>query len=68
MRTWLIELVRDEQSRLDFHCCFLRSQCDRAWKRGLELNKREIWKRWTTFGRLAERLVVRSTPNFIRVC
>jgi hypothetical protein len=35
MRTWLRELVGDEQSHLDFHCCFLNSQCDRAWKRGL---------------------------------
>jgi hypothetical protein len=95
MRTWLTELVRDEQSHLDFHCCFLNSQCDRAWKRGLfvvtwrttmllaaiavmidhraairdlDMNKRDIWRRWMTFSRLAERLVVRPTPNFIRVC
>lgn len=95
MRTWLRELVSDEQSHLDFHCCFLNSQCDRAWKRGLfiltwrttmllaaiavmidhraairdlNMNKREIWRRWMTFGRLAERLVVRPTPNVVRVC
>ena len=95
MRTWLSELVTDEQSHLDFHCCFLNSQCDRAWKRGLfvltwrttmllaaiavmidhraairdlGMNKRDIWRRWMTFSRLAERLVVRPTPNLIRVC
>lgn len=33
MRNWLTELVDDEQSHLDFHCCFLRSQVDRSWKR-----------------------------------
>ena len=33
MKTWLTELVADEQSHLDFHCCFLRSQTDRRWKR-----------------------------------
>lgn len=33
MRKWLTELVNDEQSHLDFHCCFLRSQVDRPWKR-----------------------------------
>ncbi len=95
MRSWLGELVSDEQSHLDFHCCFLNSQCDRPWKRGLfilawrttmllaaiavmvdhraaikdlRINKREIWRRWMTFSRLAERLVVRPAPNFIRVC
>lgn len=95
MRNWLTELVRDEQSHLDFHCCFLNSQCDRVWKRGLfvatwrttmflaaiavmidhraairdlGMSKREIWRRWMTFGRLAERLVVRPIPNFVRVC
>lgn len=95
MRTWLTELVSDEQSHLDFHCCFLNSQCNHAWKRGLfvvtwrttmllaaiavmidhraairdlGINKREIWRRWMTFSRLAERLVTRPAPNFIRVC
>ena len=95
MRTWLTELVRDEQSHLDFHCCFLNGQCDRAWKRALfvvtwrttmflaaiavmidhraairdlGMNKRDIWRRWMTFSRLAERFVVRPIPNFIRVC
>lgn len=33
MRDWLTELVADEQSHLDFHCHFLRSQVDRPWKR-----------------------------------
>ena len=33
MREWLKELVDDEQSHLDFHCCFLHSQVDRPWKR-----------------------------------
>lgn len=33
MRSWLTELVDDEQSHLDFHCWFLRSQVDRPWKR-----------------------------------
>jgi len=32
------------------------------------MNKRDIWRRWMTFSRLAERLVVRPTPNLIRVC
>lgn len=35
MKHWLTELVADEQSHLDFHCCFLRSQADRTWKRWL---------------------------------
>ncbi|MDH3431436.1 MAG: hypothetical protein OEQ14_15650 [Gammaproteobacteria bacterium] len=35
MKDWLTELVADEQSHLDFHCCFLRSQADRRWKRWL---------------------------------
>jgi hypothetical protein len=33
MKDWLTELVSDEQSHLDFHCDFLRSQADRHWKR-----------------------------------
>jgi len=95
IRSWLRELVSDEQSHLDFHCCFLNSQCDRAWKRGLfiliwratmvlaaiavmidhraairdlGIDRRAIWRRWMTFSRLAERLVVRPAPNFVRVC
>ncbi len=32
MKDWLTELVADEQSHLDFHCCFLDSQTDRRWK------------------------------------
>ena len=35
MNQWLNELVADEESHLEFHCCFLRSQADRWWKRGL---------------------------------
>jgi hypothetical protein len=35
MKNWLTELVVDEQSHLDFHCCFLRSQANRRWKRWL---------------------------------
>ena len=34
MSAWLAELVEDEQSHLDFHCYFLRSQT------------RQIWQRW----------------------
>jgi hypothetical protein len=33
IRDWLEELVADEQSHLDFHCDFLRTQADRPWKR-----------------------------------
>lgn len=35
MRSWLEELVSDEQSHLDFHCCFLNTQVDRRWKQWL---------------------------------
>jgi len=35
MKDWLTELVADEQSHLDFHCCFLRDQANRPWKRWL---------------------------------
>lgn len=35
MSEWLQELVEDEQSHLEFHCCFLRSQTKRPWKRWL---------------------------------
>lgn len=35
MQDWLSELVADEQSHLDYHCCFLRSQTNRRWKRWL---------------------------------
>ncbi len=95
MRDWLQELVSDEQSHLDFHCCFLQSQADRAWKkwlfvitwrttmllaaiavlidhraaiRDLGIPRHTIMRRWFTFSRLAERLVVRPRTDFIRVC
>lgn len=95
MRDWLQELVDDEQSHLDFHCCFLQSQADRAWKkwlfiiiwrttmllaaiavlidhraaiRDLGIPKRKISRRWITYSRLAERLVVRTRTDFVRVC
>ena len=85
MRDWLQELVEDEQSHLDFHCCFLRGQTNRPWKRclfvvvwritmllaavavlvdhraairGLGISKAAIWRRWTTYSRLAERKIV----------
>jgi len=85
MRDWLQELVEDEQSHLDFHCFFLRSQTNRSWKRwlfvlvwrttmllaaaavlldhraairDLGISKTAIWRRWTTYSRLAERLIV----------
>ena len=35
MRSWLEELVRDEQSHLDFHCDFFATQIDRPWKQWL---------------------------------
>ncbi|MDJ0814039.1 MAG: ferritin-like domain-containing protein [Woeseiaceae bacterium] len=35
IRDWLEELVSDEQSHLDFHCDFLRTQTDRPWKRAV---------------------------------
>jgi len=35
IQRWLNELVADERSHLEFHCCFLRSQVDSAWKRRL---------------------------------
>lgn len=35
MQDMLQELVADEQSHLQFHCCFLRSQTRRAWRRAL---------------------------------
>jgi len=85
MRDWLQELVEDEQSHLDFHCCFLRTQTNSLWKRGLfvlvwritmllaavavlldhrdairdlGISKAAIWRRWTTYSRLAERKIV----------
>ena len=87
MKNWLQELVIDEQSHLDFHCCFLHSQADRRWKRWLfimvwrstmllaavavlidhrvaikelGISRPAIWRRWMTYSRLAERLVVFS--------
>ena len=95
MRDWLQELVSDEQSHLDFHCCFLHGQADRAWKkwlfviawrmtmllaamvvlidhrvaiRDLGIPRQTIMRRWFTYSRLAERLVVRTRTNFVRVC
>lgn len=41
MRDWLNELVSDEQSHLDFHCCFLNTQIDRRWKQWLF---RAVWR------------------------
>jgi hypothetical protein len=41
MRTWLQELVEDEQSHLDFHCCFLRTQANSPWKRWLFVS---VWR------------------------
>ena len=35
MRKWLQELVDDERSHLQFHCDFLRSQAQVAWRRRL---------------------------------
>lgn len=90
MKRWLEELVADEQSHLDFHCCFLRSQMDRRWKcrlfifawrttmllaavavlldhraalKDLGISKRAVWRRWTTYSREAERLVVNTGHN-----
>lgn len=94
MRDCLAELVADEQSHLDFHCCFLRSQANRQWKRGLfilvwrttmflaalavlidhraairdlRISKKTIWRRWMTYSGLAERLIVRTSTDFVRV-
>ena len=33
MQTLLAQLVEDERSHLHFHCCFLRTQVNSAWKR-----------------------------------
>lgn len=41
MRDWLQELVEDEQSHLDFHCCFLRTQANRSWKRWVFVS---VWR------------------------
>jgi len=41
MKLMLEELVRDEQSHLQFHCCFLHSQTRSAWRRGLFL---VVWR------------------------
>ena len=86
--------MADEQSHLDFHCDFLRTQADRPWKRlvfvvtwratmllaavavmidhraamrDLGIEPRTIWRRWMTYSRLAERLVVRPRANLVRV-
>ncbi len=94
VRDWLEELVADEQSHLDFHCDFLRTQVDRTWKRAvfvltwrvtmllaaivvmidhraairdLGIERTTIWRRWMTYSRLAERLVVRPRADLVRV-
>lgn len=94
MKDWLTELVADEQSHLDFHCCFLRSQVNRPWKRwlfaatwrstmllaavavlidhnaaikDLGVAKKAVWRRWMTYSRLAERLVVGTRANLVCV-
>lgn len=94
IRDWLDDLVVDEQSHLDFHCCFLRSQTERPWKRWLFVTtwrltmllaavavlidhraalrdmgiaRKTVWRRWMTYSRLAERLVVGASPNLVGV-
>lgn len=84
LKSLLAQIVNDERAHLHFHCSFLRTQAQSAWRRtlfvmvwrstmfaaaivvlldhrhalrDLELDISTVWRRWTTYSRLAERLV-----------
>ena len=64
MRGWLNELVADEQSHLEYHCCFLRSQTQRSWRRWLFVG---VWRTTMLLAAVAVLIDHRDALNDMRI-